>query len=449
MRYGLLIIFTWILNLAYAQHPLLRSGPALGYVDHNRAYITVDPAPEVKEIMITWFEQGKPSSADSLTIERSKDDTLPVTFKIKGLQSATLYNLKLKLNGVPVIPGFIPSFRTSSPAGNAGRSFSFLFGSCLYLNDPGENKKHGDPAILDEMSKLETDFMIWGGDNMYLRDEEWNSEIRIAGRYLKTRRHPYMQKLLGTRANFAVCDDHDYGPDDCNGSNYNKAEASQAMFRKFWPVKDYASGKDKGIYHRFSWDDCDFFMMDDRSFRSDADIPGIVDETLNKDKKFYGRQQLQWLMDGLKNSDATFKFIVSGGQMINPLAEKECFRYYNYEYNKLLSFILSNRIEGVIFLSGDRHFTELIATQPEGGYTLFDFTCSSLTSPVRSIEKTKEIDNPYRIPGTLCMNNNFSKITVHGKKGDRKISIETKDTKGKPVWDFVIKESDVKFLKGK
>jgi alkaline phosphatase D len=131
--------------------------------------------------------------------------------------------------------------------------------------------------------------------------------------------------------------------------------------------------------------------------------------------------------------------------MLNPKAEKECFRQYNYEYNDLISFILANKIEGVIFLSGDRHYTELVATQPVGVYTLFDFTCSSFTSKTRSISNTSETENPYRIQSTLVTENNFGKITVMGRRGSRNVKLETLDSKGKPVWDFVINESDLKF----
>lgn len=448
MRFAFVLMMLLHFHLN-AQHPFLKSGPSIGYVDHERAYILVDAAPNIQTISITWREKLTAIPTDSLEITRAEKDTGAVIFKVKHLKPSTSYVVSVRLNGLPVNPGFTPEFKTAVSNPESDETFSFLFGSCLYINDPGEKQTFGNsPDILGHMSKLETDFMIWGGDNMYLRNDEWNSRQGILSRYYATRRFPQMQPLMGTRANFAVCDDHDYGPDDCTGS-YDLANESCSAFRFFWPAKHYASGKDKGIYHKFTWGDCEFFMMDDRTYRSGADMPGVLEASLNREKRYYGKQQLAWLIESLGNSKATFKFIVSGGQMINPLAEKECFRYYNYEYNKLIRHILSNKIEGVVFLSGDRHFTELIATQPEGGYTLFDFTCSSLTSETRSIKKTKEIDNPYRIPGTLYMDNNFSKLTITGKKGDRKINIETKDSKGKAVWDFVIKESDVKFIKRK
>jgi alkaline phosphatase D len=422
------------------------SGPMIGAVDTSSAYVLIDVSRTIKAITLYCSAKETGAIADSITKYKSaSDDTIPLRFHIKNLQPATVYLLSVKLDEKAVTTPYEASFTTSPSTKGRESGFTFLFGSCLYLNDEGEKKPYGNsPLILSEMFKTPTDFMIWGGDNLYLRQGEWKSAEGIRSRYFKTRRFPLLQPLLASRANYAIWDDHDFGPNDCN-KNFPLAETSYKTFTQFWPTRSYGSEKSKGIYQNFSWGDCDFFLMDDRLHRCPAEMPGVIKGKLNAEKTFYGKEQLEWLQTGLLNSKATFKFIVNGGQVLNPRAEKECFRYYNFEYNDLISFILLHKIEGVIFLTGDRHYTELIATQPVGGYTLFDFTCSSFTSQVRNITKTSEAENPYRIPSTLFMGNNFGKITVSGTAGSRKIKLETIDVKGKPVWDFIINEGDVKF----
>ena len=73
-----------------------------------------------------------------------------------------------------------------------------------------------------------------------------------------------------------------------------------------------------------------------------------------------GQAQLNWLLDALTASKAPFKMIVIGGQVISsaPVAENYI-RHFEKERNSLLSRIEKEKIKGVIFLNGDRHFTDL------------------------------------------------------------------------------------------
>ena len=94
-----------------------------------------------------------------------------------------------------------------------------------------------------------------------------------------------------------------------------------------------------------------------------------------------GEAQLTWLLDALTFSRAPFKVVVVGGQTLNPVEIYE--NYVNVapeERERLIAGIVERRIEGVVFLTGDRHHTELIRLQPEGFYPLYDFTSSPLTA---------------------------------------------------------------------
>jgi alkaline phosphatase D len=165
----------------------------------------------------------------------------------------------------------------------------------------------------------------------------------------------------------------------------------------------------------------------------------------NPKKVFYGRPQLDWLKNSLLSSSGVFKFIVTGGQMLNPMADKECFYFYPAEWQELMNFIADNQINGVIFLTGDRHFSEMLRYEPKRGYPLYDFTCSSITSGIHNIAKKPEFLNPLRVQGSLLMENNFGRISVTGEKNQRIVLFETIDIQGIVRWKHAINENDLKF----
>ena len=97
--------------------------------------------------------------------------------------------------------------------------------------------------------------------------------------------------------------------------------------------------------------------------------------------ELWGKAQLAWLKNALKASDEPIKFITNGIQVLNNLLGAETCAHYQAERQELLDFIRDEKIEGVIFLTGDRHFTQLEKQNLAGIYPLYDFTCSALTSP--------------------------------------------------------------------
>lgn len=73
-------------------------------------------------------------------------------------------------------------------------------------------------------------------------------------------------------------------------------------------------------------------------------------------KTMLGQAQLMWLKQGLAESQATFKFLVSGSQW-NSKEKTDSWRSFIRERNELFQFIIDKGIEGVVLLSGDRHLT--------------------------------------------------------------------------------------------
>ncbi|MCY7409272.1 MAG: alkaline phosphatase D family protein, partial [Chitinophagales bacterium] len=199
-------------------------------------------------------------------------------------------------------------YRTSPPA------FSVIFGSCNYINDPLYDRP-GDPygrspRIFDSIANNPSDFMIWNGDNMYTREADFDSRSGFYYRYTHDRSIPELKKLLASRPNYAIWDDHDYGPNDA-GASYDLKDISLAAFKDFFGNPSYGEWNNPGVYTHFTWSDCDFFLLDARFYRSDEKM-----NDSSSNKHYLGDVQLKWLEASLLYSRASFKFIVSGSQML-------------------------------------------------------------------------------------------------------------------------------------
>jgi alkaline phosphatase D len=188
----------------------------------------------------------------------------------------------------------------------------------------------------------------------------------------------------------------------------------------------------------------DVFLLDDRWFRSNDDTPDSINGQVNTSKKMYGEQQMEWLKNALlqsnNNSNVTFRCIATGSQVLNPLSPYDCFRHYSAEYKEMMDFIKDNHINGIVFLTGDRHHSEVIKIDRVGTYPLYDITASPLTSGSHKFGN-EEKDNPYRVVGVENMQN-YTKISLSGDKKNRKMLVEFFDTKGikQTEWSTTVKD---------
>jgi alkaline phosphatase D len=236
---------------------------------------------------------------------------------------------------------------------------------------------------------------------------------------------------------YASWDDHDYGPNN-SAASYILKDESRKVFMHYWANPSY--GQDgEGIYTMISYSDVDIFLCDDRWWRSADAMRDSVDGKPNPEKIMLGSKQMQWLKNALLNSDATFKVIVIGSQVLNPVSPFDRWSAFSYEYNDFMGFLKSYGINGVLFLSGDRHHSEVIKVDRPGTYSLFDVTVSALTSrgyPFGGPEK----ENPYRLLG-IAQKQNYGRITVSGAKGARLLKVDFVGVHGAPLGTWSVPAS--------
>ena len=107
-----------------------------------------------------------------------------------------------------------------------------------------------------------------------------------------------------------------------------------------------------------------------------------------------------------------------------------------------MDFIKEYKINGVLFLTGDRHHSEIIKVERPGTYPLYDITVSPLTSGTHTFG-TAEKNNPYRVFG-LDEKQNYGKFSFSGTRGNRKLTVEFIGVRGEKLGEWSISEKELK-----
>jgi alkaline phosphatase D len=167
-----------------------------------------------------------------------------------------------------------------------------------------------------------------------------------------------------------------------------------------------------------------------------------MDGKPNPDKRMFGVQQMEWLKNSLLFSSATFKIIATGSQVLNTVSPYDKLVDFPAEYYELMSFLKEYKVNGVVFLTGDRHHSEIIKTERPGTYSLYDITVSPLTSGTHKFYGPEK-DNPYRVFG-LDEKQNYGKFSFSGPRNNRKLTVEFIGVKGDKLGEWSIHEKDLK-----
>jgi alkaline phosphatase D len=450
MRF-ILFVGTWLIfSLSSSAQSLIVAGPMLGYTEYrtSRVWIEVHPATSNLSIQFWAKDKGKRFTKKLLYKEKLNSDFPTATFTLTGLEPGTTYQYEITAVGGgktekrtgTVSTQQLWNSRTPAP------DLSFITGSCAYTNEakydrPG--KPYGsDSSIFLTMSKTSADFMLWLGDNWYTREVDYFSAWGLRYRAHHDRSIKVMQPLLKAMPQYAIWDDHDFGPNDF-GTSYIFKEESRKVFMDYWANPTYGF-EGKGIYTQFVQSDVAFFLLDDRTWRSNDGFNDSINGAPDEEKRMFGRTQMKWLKDALlSNRNATFKIISSGSQMLNPVSPYDCFRHFETEYKELMEFLETYKITGVIFLTGDRHRSEIIKISRPGTYPLYDITVSPLTS--RTYEPGGAEKNiPERVEGSLVTTHNFAKVSIVGANGNRVLKIDYFDTQGNKLAQWQTSEKELR-----
>ena len=379
---------------------------------------------------IVWSRSDRPAR---LIVDYAPNENMKGARRIMGpaAMESTDYSARVDLAGLPSgqtifyraqfqdleNPGVYsePVTGRFATAPGARRSLTFTFSGDEAGQGWGINEAWGGYRVYEAMRKMNPDFFIHSGDQIYA-DGPIQAEMKLEdGSMWKNLVTPAKSKVAETledyRGNFAYnlldankrrfaaevpflvqWDDHEVRNNWYPGQQIGEAEkryqmrsasllaarARQAMFEynpmRFDPVDP------ERVYRKFHYGPMlDVFMLDERSYRG----PNTPNQqtVMNEESAFLGSAQMEWLKTSLKQSKATWKAIASDMPLslvvpdLNPDVPKGTFEAWangddgppsgrELEVAELLRFIKRNKIRNVVWFTADVHYAQATRYDP-------------------------------------------------------------------------------------
>ena len=351
-------------SLLHANTPEV-AGPLSGDVRANQVTLWMY-APIKSKCTFSYHAEGS-SKADAKTGElialsnpAAKVPGQILKSTVVGLSPNTAYQYQVTIDG-KADPSWKGSFKTA-PLEDTSTAFRMAITSCMHI----KRAQRSWNLLLAE----QPDLHLTVGDTHYADTTEPTIQFQ---HHLAYRRKKEFANVLRQVPTYAIWDDHDYGPNNSDGTAEGK-EFSLAGWKQAWPNPASGTPDTPGAFFKFSRGDVDFFVVDGRYHRSPNELPD------NDKKRMLGDAQFEWLLSGLKNSKAKFKIIASGSVLHH--SKVDGWRIFTFSRHRLFDAIKKHRISGVMYIGGDMH-QSLVWQHHESdrvGYPMIEIMSSGITN---------------------------------------------------------------------
>lgn len=318
------------------------------------------------------------------------DDDFTGAVTIDGLQADTRYAYRAWCAGDSVGDSVGGTFRTA-PDPHAYTPITFAWGGDIGGQNVCRDRIEGYP-IFQSIARQQLDFFIGLGDMIYADNPCFaigtygnaqvpgppNAAADLPGfwAYWKYNRDDdALRRLLAATPYYAVWDDHevqnDFGPEhDTGPTGQHLLPLGRKAFVDYNPIARGADGAPR-LYRSVRWGQhLELFILDTRR---DRDPNSAIDDPRHP-KTMLGREQLAWLKDSLRDSDATWKVIVSSVPLSIPTGSAEYGRDgwanfdqrtgFEHELIDILRFMQRHSIANNVWISTDIHFAAAFRHTP-------------------------------------------------------------------------------------
>lgn len=349
-------------------------------------------------------------------VDEASDYAGQVTFR--GLRPGSRYDYRVTCAprpaaGLPVAAETAGegTFRTAPEARDADQTVRFVWGADLAGQGWGRNPEltletvdgntvKGGYVIFDVMRRMKPDFAVFQGDMIYADNAIAASkaippevgggiwinepakdfvalsldEYRANWKYNLGDR--WLRRFLGRVPVYVQWDDHEvtnnwYPGEILTADPYNSVSADLLAERSKQALFEYNPIDGQVLFRRFAHGPhMELFLLDERTYRGpnpeNTDANGI---------EMLGHEQFQWLKQGLKASEATWKVIsthdplsiVTGGPGDYDAWAQDDPQVLGREVqlSRLLQFVKDEDIRNVVFITSDVHFTAAVSYLPE------------------------------------------------------------------------------------
>ena len=280
-------------------------------------------------------------------------------FPLENLQPGAQYAVKVESRGAdggPAGQTLEGGFRTAPAAKTAAK---VVFTVSTGQGHPSQDMPGGGYRIYPSMLKLKPDFFVHTGDIVYY-DKLAKSPALAHYHWQRTYSLPTNFEFHRWVGCYFMKDDHDTWQNDCwpTDARTNMGaftfERGLAIFRQQMPMGEKT-------YRTRRWGkDLQIWMVEGRDFRSantDPDGPG---------KTIWGAEQKAWFKRTVKQSDATFRVLMSPTPLVGPdrtgKNDNHANAGFTHEGDELRRFIATQK--NLVVICGDRHW-QYVSVHPE------------------------------------------------------------------------------------
>lgn len=293
------------------------------------------------EVIVSGWQRAEPELAGAVHIALS------------GLRPGTFYQATLIAEGPSTgVEGEAlgaPAWFWTAPSGDEPVRLAFA------ADVSAEPSRHG---LLPALIAARPHLYLSLGDWPYADIPERSVTLaQFRQRHAASREAPGVLAWTRSMGIHAVWDDHEVHNDWDARAVPRVVAAARRAWREVFPVVGAPEGE---IYRRYRWGQhVEIFHLDTRSHR------GFNASLDQGQKTMLGSEQLRWLLDGLSQSEAPFKLVVTTVPLGHGTTGDDQWTGYPTERRALLSHVVERRIGGVIFLTADQHWLS-VHHLPEG-----------------------------------------------------------------------------------
>jgi alkaline phosphatase D len=346
-------------------------GPILGGIGSSSVRVWLRAEASADWAVVVWPED-LPDQVRRIPGTRLQTNTDNIgVITVTGLRPSTRYAYRIELGhpdqALHPVSNASNTFHTLADAGESGH-LRVVVGS-----DIGSNPEQ---PIFDQIGALQPDLLLLLGDQIYA-DQVSPDVAGYAQKYVATWQIANLANLLRNVPSFMMWDDHEIIDNYFDGKSdrFPPALLAYELFvegRNPTPVRAGA--------HHYSFDagDVAFFVLDERSHRSSEMNPDGPDKTM------LGPDQKEDLFEWLLCSTAKVKIIASPVTFSDwATTGEDDWMAYATEREEILSFIEHHRVDNVLLLSGDQHWSAVFRQQRRH-YTLYEFMPTPLSKSHRA-----------------------------------------------------------------
>lgn len=338
-------------------------------------------------------------------------------FELKELKPGTQYMIvcETSVEGETHGPR-IGTFRTAPLPGEV-TSVRFCVMTCQGY--PDRDHPDGHP-IYPSMTAKDPDFISMTGDLIYY-DNDAPSAMSVDLAHLHWERMFSLPRLVDTlsgTSTYWLKDDHDTLDDDSwPGQKYGELtfEEGQKIFRQQAPL-----GSDS--YRTFRWGkDLQIWLTDGRDFRTPNKMPDGPEKTI------WGDEQKAWFKRTVKESDATWKILISPTPIVGPDRKGKNDNHANAgfatEGNEIRQWLHENVPDNFFVICGDRHW-QYHSVDPDTGVKEFSVGAASNSHAGGTPGRDPKYHRFHKVQG------GFLNVMVDPKKDASEITFQLCDVDG-------------------